>query len=168
MELKLKNLSLRSVTHDDLKEVARMWNFEKGEISLEEAAQAIHWMNENHKQNQLHKIVHLCFAIFEDNTNKIIGWCGLDGKNSENIIHIFYLIDKNFRRLRYGTECAKKVLEYGFVNMGINRIDGACAKDNIGSQKILKKIGMKEIENNEENAFRYYITSKDYTNLYCR
>lgn len=45
MELKLKNLTLRTVTYDDLNEVARMWNFEKGDISLEEAERAINWMN---------------------------------------------------------------------------------------------------------------------------
>lgn len=151
MEFKLKNITLRTITHDDLNEVARMWNFEKRDISLEEAAKAINWMNENHKKNQLHKIVHICFAIFRNDTNRIIGWCGLDGRNNdENIVHIFYLIDKDFRKLGYATECAKKVLEYGFVIMEVDRIDGGCAKENIRSQKILEKIGMKRIENNKE------------------
>lgn len=145
-----------------------MWNFEKGYISLEEATKAINWMDENHKQNQLHKIVHVCFAIFENNINRIIGWCGLDGRDNENIIHIFYLIDKDFRRLGYATECAKKVLEYGFLKVEVDRVDGGCAKENIGSQKILEKIGMKKIENNKEDSIHYYMTSRDYTDIYCR
>lgn len=170
MEFNLKNLTLRNVTYNDLNEVARMWNFEKGEISLEEAMKAINWMNENHKLNQLHKIVHMCLAIFENKTNRIIGWCGLDGRNSnnknDNKISIFYLIDKDFRKRGYGTECAKKVLEYVFAQMEIDRIDGECDKENIGSQKILEKIGMKKIENNMDGSLHYIITLRDYKYIY--
>ena len=173
MELKTKNLILKTVTYDDLNEVARMWNFEKGEISAEEAKKAIDWMKKNHEQNQFQKIIHMCFAIFINNTNRIIGWCGLDGRSSENTVNLFYLIDKEYRRRGYATECAKKVLEYGFANMGLDRIDGECAKDNIGSQKILEKIGMKKIEkeqfeNTKNCPLRYFMTFRDYTSIYCR
>lgn len=177
MELKTKNLIIRTVTYDDLNEVARMWNFEKGEISLEEAEKAINWMKKNHEQNKLHKIVHICFAIFESNKNRIIGWCGLDGRNSDNenknTVDIFYLIDKDYRRRGYATECAKKVLEYGFTKMGISKIDGKCDINNIGSQKILEKIGMKKIsmeqvENKEDLSLHYFMTFTDYTGIYNR
>jgi len=170
VEYKLRNLTLRTVSHDDLYEVVRMWNFEKGNISLEEAEKAIIWMSENHKLNQLHKLVHFCLAIFENNTNRIIGWCGLDGRSidnkTENRIHIFYLIDKDYRKLGYATECAKKVLEYGFEKIELGRIDGGCAKDNIGSHKILEKIGMKKIDNKNDDSYHYFMTLKDYTETY--
>lgn len=45
----------------------------------------------------------------------------------------------------------KKVLEYGFTLMKVDMIDGGCAKENIESQKVLEKIGMKRIEDNREN-----------------
>ncbi|QVK18336.1 GNAT family N-acetyltransferase [Mycoplasmatota bacterium] len=166
MEFKLKNITLRTVVVDDLKEVARIWNFEKGEITLEEAKEAIEWMNKNHKLNQLHKIEHLCFAIFENNTRKIIGWCGLDGRY-ENTVKIFYLIDKDYRRRGYATECSKKLLEYGFLNMEVERIEGECAIDNIGSQKVLEKLKMKKVINEQKKeSHHYFMTYKDYINLY--
>ncbi len=40
MEYRTKGLTIRPVTHKDLNGVAGMWNFEKGEISLEEAEKA--------------------------------------------------------------------------------------------------------------------------------
>lgn len=167
MEIRLKDITLRTVTQEDLQEVARMWNFEKGEISLQESAKAIEWMKGNHQQNRLHKIVHLCFAVFAKDSNRIIGWCGLDGRNN-NQVHIFYLIDKEYRGRGYATECAKKLLEYGFREMEIARIDGSCAKDNIASQTILAKTGMQENkeEHPEDGSHHYFMTRQDYLN--CR
>lgn len=164
MEFRLDCVDLRSVTQDDLNEVARMWNFEKGEISLEEAAKAIDRMTENHRQNRPHKVLHLCLAVFEKDTNRIIGWCGLDGRT--NAVNIFYLIDRNHRGRGYATACAKKLLEYGFLEMELDRIDGACANDNIGSQKILKKIGMRKTEQAEhvdDGSLHYFMTYQDYS-----
>jgi hypothetical protein len=51
MEIRTGNLILRSVDDSDINEVARMWDFEKGEISLEDAKEAIDWMAENHRKN---------------------------------------------------------------------------------------------------------------------
>src|SRR5690554_3167809 len=135
MEMETENLVLRTVTYDDINEVARMWNFEKGEISLDQAKEAIDWMKENHEKNKKRYIIHICFAIFEKKSDEIIGWCGLDGRK-DNIISIFYLIDKKYRRRGYATECANKLLEYGFLRMEVNRIDGKCNINNIGSKKV--------------------------------
>ena len=44
MELYTKDLPLKTVTADDIDEVARMWEFEKGSISNEEAQGAIDYM----------------------------------------------------------------------------------------------------------------------------
>ena len=134
IKLQTKSLLLRTVTHNDVEEVARMWKFEEGEISIEEAKKAIDKMEENHKKNCIHKIVYICFAVFELNCDKIIGWCGLGTGHPEsmdkNRIEIFYLIDKSYRRKGYATECATKLLEYGFEKMQVDRIDGGCAKVN--------------------------------------
>ena len=65
MELYINDLLLKTVTTDDIDEVARMWEFEKGSISIEEAQDAIDYMQDNHKKNGLGYIYHLCFAIFE-------------------------------------------------------------------------------------------------------
>ena len=174
MKLQTEHLTLRTVTQDDLHEVARMWNFEKGEISLEEAEKAIIRMQKNHEQNRPNNIVHLCLAVYENNCDKIIGWCGLDGRHATNehlhTANIFYLIDKDYRRRGYASECAKQLLEYGFAIMEMDRIDGACAKDNIGSQKILEKIGMKpynkeKTEDSQDSSLHYFTTIKDYAEI---
>ena len=115
MELHTNDLLLRTVTDDDINEVARMWKFEQGSISLSEAKEAIEYMHNNHRQNRTGFIYHLCFAIYEKGDNRIIGWCGLDGKpkpENSGRMEIFYLIDSAYRNKGYATQCALKLLEY--------------------------------------------------------
>ena len=65
MELYTCDLMLKTVTNEDIDEVARMWNFGNGSISLDEAQKAIDYMLSNHKQNRIGNIHHLCFAVYE-------------------------------------------------------------------------------------------------------
>ncbi len=160
MEYRLADTTLRAVSHNDLDEVARMWNFGKGEIPSAEAVKAIEWMQANHAQNRPGRIVHACFGVFLNSTGSIIGWCGLDGRSGETV-EIFYLIDVEHRRRGYATECARRMLEFGFSRMEIERIDGGCAVDNLASQKILEKIGMVPTAG-EPGILRYCLTRDAY------
>ena len=142
MELHTPDLLLRTVTPDDLDEVARMWNFEKGSISAKDAAKAIASMRRNHRRNRAGRIHHLCFAVFENGGREIIGWCGLDGKRSPKQPDIFYLIDQAYRGKGYATQCAKKLLEYAFETAGLDGVRGGCFKENIASFRVQEKAGM--------------------------
>jgi len=160
MEYRLAGITLRAVSHDDLDEVARMWDYGKGEISLAEAERAIEWMQMNHAQNRPGRLVHACFGVFDNSTGRIIGWCGLDGRSGVTL-EIFYLIDADHRRRGYATECAWRMLEFGFTQMAVGRIDGGCAVDNLASQKILEKIGMTPMAG-EPGTLRYFLTRDAY------
>ena len=146
MELYTDDLTLRTVTPDDVSEVARMWNFEKGAISLDEAEQAIAYMRDNHAKNRLGHIYHVCFAVYEKSEDVIIGWCGLDGK-TENQLHLFYLIDSAYRNQGYATQCAARLLAYAFEDAEVPFVNGGCAKENAASFRVMEKIGM------QQNAF---------------
>jgi len=126
----------------DIGEVARMWEFEKGLISTEEAKKAIEYMQNNHEKNKPGMIYHLCFAVFKKGSERIIGWCGLDGTTAEKL-HIFYLIDKTYRDNGYATQCAERLLSYAFNEAHVRFVNGGCDKDNVASYKIMLKIGMK-------------------------
>ncbi len=141
MELYTNDLILKTVTENDIEEVARMWKFENGSISIEEAKKAIDNMQDNHNQNKNGSIYHLCFAVFEKNRDTIIGWCGLDGKNAGKL-HIFYLIDSNYRNKGFATQCAEKLLSYAFDEAHVPFVNGGCDKNNLASYKVMEKIGM--------------------------
>ena len=100
MELYTKDLLLKTVTIDDIEEVTRMWEFEKGK-------------------------------------HKIIGWCGLDGKTAGKL-HIFFLIDKNYKNKGYATQNAGKLLSYAFDEAYVPFVNGGCDKDNTASYKVMQ------------------------------
>lgn len=114
----------------------------------------------NHAQNRPGWIVHACFGVFENTTGSIIGWCGLDGRSGKTV-DVFYMIDRNYRRSGYASECAKWMLDFGFSQMKIERIDGGCAIDNLASRRILEKIGMRPVAG-ATGMLHYFLTRDAY------
>lgn len=86
-------------------------------------------------------------AVIDKTTLKFIGWCGLKYSLEKNEYDIGFRFFKNFWNKGFATETAKKCLEYGFDKLKIDRIVGRAMKENIGSIKVLEKIGMKFKEN---------------------
>lgn len=142
MELLTKDLILRTVTKNDIKEIARMWEYPK-KITLFKAYKALNNMEANHTNNRKKSIYHLCLGVFQkDEPNVIIGWCGLDGKAEAGKTVLFYIIDEKYRNKGYATQCAVKLINYAFEDMEYDIIYGGCAKNNIQSYKVMQKAGM--------------------------
>ena len=79
----------------------------------------------------------------DKSTEKIIGWCGfhtwyLDHFRAE----IGYgLFDENFKNKGIMTEAMKAILEYGFKQMKLHRIEAFIGTYNIPSLKLVEKFG---------------------------
>lgn len=142
MELLTKDLILRTVTKNDIKEIARMWEYPK-KITLVKAYKALNNMEANHTKNRKKSICHLCLGVFQkDQPNVIIGWCGLDGKAEAGKTVLFYIIDEKYRNKGYATQCAVKLINYAFEEMEYDIIYGGCAKNNMQSYRVMQKAGM--------------------------
>jgi RimJ/RimL family protein N-acetyltransferase len=76
--IETNRLILRTVTLDDIDEVASSWRLDAGPISRGEAEGKIRWMLGNHAQNTPGRLTHLCLAVIEKEPKEWIGWCGLD------------------------------------------------------------------------------------------
>lgn len=156
MELETKDLILRTVTKDDIAEVARMYEY-PNTISLSQAEKAIDIMISNYKQNKDGYIKHLCLAVcLKEKPTVIIGWCGLDGEAEKDKVVIFYIIDEKYRNKGYATQAAKAVLQYAFEQAQLECIYGGCDKNNIASFKIMSSIRMKNygVDDNNNPQFR--------------
>ena len=164
MELYTKDLLLRTVEDKDIEEVALMWEFEKGKISRDEAKNAIEFMKNNHIQNKMGSIHHLCFAIFKKGESKIIGWCGLDGQIADRL-YIFFSIADGYRNNGYATQAAERLLSYAFDEAKVPFINGGCDKNNIASFKVMTKIGMEQRGFEENGDPLFYIDDKLYRML---
>ena len=145
-----ENLCLRTVTSDDIDEIARMWNFFQGGVSLEEAHGALAYMTKNHARNEKGPFYHLCLAVCKKDTpQQIWGWCGLDGKEHPERPEVFVLLHESIRGKGYGTQCVQALLAYAFEAAGLNSVHGGCDKQNLASAKMMIKAGMRHYSNAE-------------------
>ena len=90
-------------------------------------------------QFSLHKMGR--FMVFlKDGT--FIGWCGLRYYPPKNEVDLAYRLIKKFWGLGLATEASKAALKYGFETLGLKKIMGKSMPENLGSLKVLKKLGM--------------------------
>jgi len=81
-------------------------------------------------------------AVIDKETLKFIGWCGLKYNQEKNEYDIGFRFYRSYWNKGYATETAKKCLGFGFGKLKIEKIVGRAMKENIGSIKVLEKIGM--------------------------
>lgn len=98
------------------------------------------------------------WAVIEKDLGEFLGWCGLkfDGKETDIGFRFF---EKHWNK-GFATESAKACLEYGFNKLNLNEIVGRAMKENIGSHKVLEKIGLKpdyELEKEDHKWLIYKI-----------
>ncbi len=55
---------------------------------------------------------------------------------------IGYVLDQRFWGQGYGMEAAGRLLRFGFGELGLHRIFAICDPRNVGSIRVLEKIGM--------------------------
>lgn len=165
MELLTKDLILRTVNKEDIKEIARMWEYPK-KISLLKAHKALKYMESNHSKNAKKAIYHLCLGVFQKcEPNTIIGWCGLDGKAEKDKTVLFYIIDENYRNKGFATQCASALLGYAFEEMDYDIIYGGCAKSNAASYKVMSKSGMTQSAFYENGDYIFSIDRQSFLKI---
>ncbi|MBI9015235.1 MAG: GNAT family N-acetyltransferase [Clostridiales bacterium] len=82
------------------------------------------------------------FNITLKESGKHIGWCGIGVLDYDvSYKEIYYLIGQKYWNSGYAKEATKALLDYGFNVIGLNEIVALCKKENIASQKVIKKVG---------------------------
>ena len=83
------------------------------------------------------------FCIDKNDDNSFIGLIALNlGKANYQSAEVWFKINKNFWRKGYTTEALTILLDLGFNNLKLHRIEAGCAVENIASSKVLEKVGM--------------------------
>lgn len=91
------------------------------------------------------------WAIIHKNTNEFIGWAGLKFVTEETNHHRHYY-DLGYRLIQkywgqgIATEAALLTLAYAFDTLNAPEVFAMADCDNIGSNKILEKVGLTRIE----------------------
>jgi RimJ/RimL family protein N-acetyltransferase len=82
------------------------------------------------------------WAIITKTDNEFIGWCGLKFTADLNEFDIGFRLFKKHWNKGYATETAKACIDLGFEQFGMTTIVGRAMKANIGSIRVLEKIGL--------------------------
>jgi RimJ/RimL family protein N-acetyltransferase len=81
--------------------------------------------------------------VLKDN-GQLIGNCGIRINNQKlREAHIGYELSSHYWGKGLATEAAQAILRFGFEELGMHRIFATTLADNIGSTKVLAKIGMR-------------------------
>ncbi len=112
--------------------------------NIDEAKGAINYIRQQYVANGIGR-----WAIVDKESGGFMGWGGL---KLEDVVRDFNYIDLGYRLRReywgkgIGTQIAKESLKYGFNTLNYDEICAAADINNIGSNKILSRSGMKHTE----------------------
>jgi len=113
--------------------------------TIKEAQAVINVIRKHYLENGIGR-----WAIIDKNTNEFMGWAGI--KYEQELRKGFNYYDLGYRlRSKYwgkgiATEAATECLKYGFDKLNLDTICAAVNIDNLASDQILKKIGLRFIE----------------------
>ena len=115
----------------------------------EDALKAIHFIRNQYRTYGVGRL-----ATIEKSSGSFIGWSGLKYNvgekealnGTENFYDIGYRFLPRFWGLGFATESSHKMLRVAFEELNIDTVFGAADIDNIGSNKVLRKIGLNFVE----------------------
>ena len=94
---------------------------------------------ENNKEN----IQRFTYTVELKTENQFIGLIAINiGKAKYKNAEVWFKFDPKFWNKGYATEALNVILKFGFHKLKLHRIEAGCAVGNIGSIKVLEKVGM--------------------------
>ncbi len=146
MKLVTERLYLRTWKKSDIPSIVEMFNDKSINKFIYRAPypykrkDALKFSNGYCKQKE-----NKAFAIFRKEDDVLVGAITLkDIDKKLKSAGIGYSLHRKYRNKGYMTEAAKRVLQYGFKTLNLNRIEIRCAKGNKASKKVIKKLGAKK------------------------
>lgn len=163
IRLETTRLILRTVTMEDLAAVSASWKLDEGPISSREAGEVISRLLADLELNLSGNFHHLCLAIIPRESPVIIGWCGVDNTDPARVNPVlFYLLKSAWRGQGLATEAMQEVLGYAFSTLGLPRLDSACEFENLASQRVMEKLGMRYLGLDAEGGHFFTLSREEF------
>jgi [ribosomal protein S5]-alanine N-acetyltransferase len=120
-------------------EVTKYYDLESF-TAVEQAEQLIEKFNQRFENNQGYR-----WGITLKAEDRVIGSCGFHSWEKRHFrAEIGYELSPEYWRKGIMAEVLRAVLQYGFSQLEINRIQAFIDRDNVSSRKLLEKAGFKE------------------------
>jgi [ribosomal protein S5]-alanine N-acetyltransferase len=116
------------------------------------------------------------FAVVIHDTDemksRLIGGCWIgSGMTERDSAEMGYCLHRNVWGQGFGTELARTLLRFGFEQLGLHRIFAYCDTRNIGSYRVLEKVGMSreghlrenlKVQDGWHDTFLYAVLAREY------
>jgi RimJ/RimL family protein N-acetyltransferase len=175
--LKTKRLTLRLIKQSDIEDIHNLHSIPEVDKfntlgipkDLSETKSIMASSFEDLKQDAIKRYT---FAIELNKSQEFIGLVDLNlGNPKYKSAEVWYkLLPKQWRK-GYATEALNCLLEFGFNTLNLHRIEAGCAVNNLGSIKVLEKVGMSyegrkrktlPLKSGWSDNFEYGILERDY------
>lgn len=147
-EVKSERLKLRLIQRSDLEPIHNLHSLPKTDEFntlgipkdiLETKSIIETWISEHEKK----EIQNYTFAVELIENAKFIGLIALKlGNKKYRNAEVWYKLHSDYWGNGFGTECLAEIISFGFDKLNLHRIEAGCAVDNVGSIRILEKVGM--------------------------
>lgn len=117
------------------------------------------------------------YTISLKDNNTFIGLIAIKCGNPKfRTAEVWYKLHVNHWRKGYATEALTKIIDFGFHQLQLHRIEAGCAVDNTGSIRVLEKAGMlKEgrkrkvlpLKTGWSDNFEYALLAEELDQYYC-
>ncbi len=111
---------------------------------------------------QLERLGYGNYTVIRKSDGSKLGSCGIYDRKGVTGVDIGFAFLPEYEKKGYGFEAASKIMTVAFSEFGINRIQAYTSKNNIASQRLLEKLGLKQtgtthLPDDEEELFLYRI-----------
>lgn len=147
--LETDRLILKELNYKDLNTLFQYWSDDEvtkymnidSFTSTKQVEDMVNLLNDLFQNKQA-----IRWGIFEKKNNQLIGTCGYNtGFNKEACIgEIGYDLGKMYWGHGYMQEALRSIINYGFIELNLNRIEGYVILGNAKSENTLDKLGFKK------------------------
>ncbi len=105
------------------------------------------------------------FALVWKENKEVIGFTGLKYLEEHKAVDLGYRMKKSFWGKGIATESSRPCLEYGFGELGLDRIIALSMEENIASIRVMEKLGFKFEANIIDSlgpAVQYILLKEDF------
>jgi ribosomal-protein-alanine N-acetyltransferase len=154
---------LKNLPDDEIKKYYGLESFEEVEKEKKKLKRGIKTFNKSF----------LYFYLIKKGDNKVIGWCGYHTWYTEHDrAELGYVLNHDkYKNKGFLTEAIKPIIDYGFNQMNLSRIEAMVGPKNVPSLKILKKLNFVQegflrehykINNVMEDSLIFSLLKKEY------
>ena len=165
-DFETERLFIKPTSEKDAKFIFKLLNTPKwikniGDRNIKTVESAKNYILEKIKP-QLDRLGYSNYTIIRKIDNVKIGTCGLFDREGLEGIDIGFAFLPEYEKQGYAFEATNKIKNAAFNEFEITVISGITTKDNLSSQKILEKLGLKligttKLPNDKEELFLYKI-----------